>query len=289
MCGICAISRRPDKSSIPDARSFMKHAVCAIESRGRHATGIGWATKDGWPWYWKEEGRATVVAGNAPLPTGIGTAIGHTRHATQGRTDDNRNNHPVTAPGIVLVHNGRIDNDDSVFKSLDGVHDRIGRVDSEAIAAMLAFPEHFDEKGRITSILEQIEGVASLAWLDTDAPHVLNLARCSQRPMTLGRTRRGDLVMSSTPATLELTARRTKVRIDLVEEVKQGTWLQVHMGDIINRKRFTPYEPPTLIAEDVPGGAPVKARSKARRHLRLVDEYGDGIDWSNLVPRRGWS
>ncbi|HEY84337.1 MAG TPA: hypothetical protein G4N96_04380 [Chloroflexi bacterium] len=61
--------------------------------------------------------------------------LGHTRHPTQGDPADQANNHPVQAGPIFGVHNGHIDNDDSLFARF-GLP-RQAQVDSEIIFRLL--------------------------------------------------------------------------------------------------------------------------------------------------------
>lgn len=272
MCGITAISRA-DRSSIPDARSFLRAALVAIEPRGHHATGIAWGDRLGHPWYWKMEGAASDVALLAPLPVGIRVAIGHTRYATKGSPSVEHNNHPIVGDGIALVHNGRVDNDDALIDRAGW--ERVGEVDSEALVAALATPSAFDAT-HPSEVLAEIEGVAAVAWLDSDTPDVLHLARLAERPLTVGWTRRGDLVASSTPATLAATGRFAGVAIARTVVVPEGTYMAVERGEIVERRRFQVRRPTSPIPADVP-----------RRPRRPV--VVDGIDWANLVPRRGWA
>lgn len=224
MCGITALSRSENGSSIPDARVFLRHALRAIESRGGHATGAAWHDPAGEVWYWKEAGPASRVADHCPFPTGLRAVIGHTRYATKGDPKVEVNNHPVIGPGIALVHNGRVDNDDAIFDSTGT--ERMGEVDSEALVALLSNLDQFGAS-HPAEVLELVEGVAAIAWLTAEDPHVLHLARASTRPMTIGRTRRGDLVMSSTRTTLMSTAGRAGVSLRNIEDIPEGTYLRV--------------------------------------------------------------
>jgi glucosamine 6-phosphate synthetase-like amidotransferase/phosphosugar isomerase protein len=294
MCGIAAMSRPVGKSSIPDARQFIRSAARAIESRGEHATGAAWQCRDGWPYVWKSKGRAMSVVNEIPLPGGIESTIVHTRHATKGSVDENINNHPIMAPGIALVHNGRCTNDDELFEMLSDVYGRTAEVDSEAIAAVLAHPDHFGV-GHVTEVLELVEGVAALAWMDTSTPGDLHLARLTGRPMTIGYTKRNDFVMSSTPDTLKMTAVLSGVNIQGVKQVSKGTYLRVRNGKIIEQRKFNAHEA-APVAEDVPttygrGGRTYRHDWELPGHDWNAMEQPvdpDNIDWGNLVTRRGW-
>ena len=236
MCGITAVSRADDRSAIPDLRTFAMAAALAIEDRGPHATGFGWTDEIGHPWYWKSEGRARDVVRFAPLDRKMRELIGHTRWATLGSPKVDGNNHPVMAPGLILVHNGIVSNHAELFGAL-GV-EREAEVDSEALAALLAYGSGVFDGSGPADLLTLVEGDFAIAWLDADEPHVLHLARGAGRPMAIGWTRRGDLVMASTRAALSHLAKVTKVHIGQVENVPEGTYLRVEAGRITTRQRF---------------------------------------------------
>lgn len=304
MCGITAICRADGRSSIPDAREFMLAAALAIESRGPDAVGFGWGeVGTGHPWYWKHEGKASDVARYAPLPVGMRAVIGHTRWATHGDPRVNDNNHPVVAPGLVLVHNGVLSNHEALFKDL-GV-EPTAEVDSEALAVLLAYGSGVFGASEPAELLERVRGNAAIAWLDADTPDVLHLARLQGRPMTLGWTKRGDLVMSSTPETLKLTSLLAKVDICRTEYVPEGQYLRVEGGRIVDRVKVTlprkAWAPEWLAG---PGGTttaikakPVKA-SKAltpkgaraqRRAARLAAAAEREVGHDGLTERlNGW-
>jgi glutamine phosphoribosylpyrophosphate amidotransferase len=319
MCGITGISRVDERSSINDPRSFMRLAALAIEQRGKHATGFGWTRREGvddqpMTWYWKRPGPAHERAREAPLEANIATAIGHTRYATQGDVKDNRNNHPVVDGGIVLVHNGIIHNHEKLYDRFDEFHVPTADVDSQVVATLLA---NLDEMGldHPVELLKLIEGSAALAWLDTADTASLHLARLTQRPLTIGWTRRNDLVMSSTPETMANLASWSNTRIRDIEEVAEGTYLRVVEGEIVEigcfePKRYTPkhtskYTPhprpmvpsaatrPTDAEEEKRGlSLAYLLRRDAERSDRLFDDEddrGDGIDLDDCIDLDDYS
>lgn len=239
MCGITAVSRA-DRSSIPNINLFMRQASYAIEKRGPHATGFGWVDGKGKTWYWRSPGKATQVAHKVDM-SGARIAIGHTRFATQGKPEKNENNHPIIEEGITLVHNGIVDNDWWIFKHLSDVV-RTNEVDSQAIACLLAYPQEFRWETTADLFENEFEGDAAIAWLDRDIPDTLNLSRIVGRPMHIGRTKKGDLVMASEDENLEMLSRMSGVTITDIEEVPEGTILQVVKGEIVDAQSFKPYE-----------------------------------------------
>jgi glucosamine 6-phosphate synthetase-like amidotransferase/phosphosugar isomerase protein len=309
----------------------MRTALLTIEDRGRHATGVGWV-EDGDHksiWYSTLEGPASITADRLALPKrGINTAIGHTRHATIGKSSDAFNRHPVVCDNIVLTHNGRCDNALDLIK-LSGCTNP-GQVDSFALPAMLSRQAEL-AADHPTDLLELVQGVAALAWIDSDDNGVLHLARLSQRPLSIGWTKRGDLVYGSTAEALRRTARLTGVRISDIEAIDEGTYLRIEEGQVEDMRLFKVNHPPVVVAEDMPGQGH-KPWPKAKKQDRIDrqklvpsafsgtaldwwDEYDtyeasskrerdaafdqamsdmtddgliDGVDWENQVHRRGW-
>ena len=230
MCGIAGFSRTHN-SSIRDGREYLLDALWAIEQRGYDSTGAAWTRgRQQKVWYHKLVGTATKVADKLDLDrkAKIHSAIAHTRWASKGAlTYDNA--HPVVAGPITLVHNGVLANDDELIR-LSGL-DRVGEVDSWALPAIIS---QYQELGadHPADVLELVEGDAAMAWLDALDPRSLNLAVTEGRPMCIGFTKRGDLLMSSTPATLRTTARLSSLELTDVTTIPDWTYLRVREGGI---------------------------------------------------------
>lgn len=141
MCGQAGIILGRKRRSAGEREELVQmftQLLILNEARGHHATGIAkmqdsghWAIlKDavrardfiGYEDYWKIvesiNDKTTLVAG-------------HTRWATQGKPENNRNNHPIMVGSIIGTHNGTITNPNQVAKTL-GVPRR-AEVDSEVI------------------------------------------------------------------------------------------------------------------------------------------------------------
>ena len=275
MCGIAGFSRATD-SSITDGRRFAVASLLAIEDRGPDSTGAAWTRGKGQNvWFHKRVGPASRIAAKLELDRKhrIHSAILHTRWASQGAVNYT-NAHPVVAEHVVLVHNGCISNDDELIATA-GL-ERVGEVDSWAIAALLAAQTELGAD-HPADLLDLIRGDYALAWFNTDDPTDLHLARGIGRPLTLGWTRRGDLVFSSTRQSLQRTARTTNTPLSDITEVKEGTYLRIQSGKVVQWRTFTPYRRPAPVQR--PLWTPTKGSPAPRSvHHGITDLYENRPD-----------
>lgn len=234
MCGIAGVSlARNDFIAIP---ATIRSLLTGIEPRGRDATGIAYVNGEGRTWIYKGAVRAQtfnayVTADHLPDLPSARTVIAHTRWATQGAPAVYENNHPVTNNGLVGVHNGHISNDDAIFARI-GL-DRLGQVDSEAAIALIS-----TAKNRPWDVLPELRGTAALAWIDSDAPEFLHLARVSASPLVIAQTRRGSLVFASTRTAVLATLDEVGRKPVYVEDVPEGTYMRARAGIIDTVQRF---------------------------------------------------
>lgn len=106
--------------------------------------------------------------------------MGHTRSETKGSHKDNVNNHPIVAGDFVGIHNGKISNDEELFKKLEarGYAFRSGQVDSEIIFRMLDYGKKYEKCSTINSIITSslaLIGGFAVACTERETPHILYL------------------------------------------------------------------------------------------------------------------
>lgn len=107
-------------------------------------------------------------------------ALFHARATTKGSEKDNVNNHPVSAYGWVVVHNGHISNDDDLFGYYK--EKRYAAVDTAAIPLVLKQGTDYEDSIRHLSILA---GQASVAVWSLATPDKIALARLGNNDVYL--------------------------------------------------------------------------------------------------------
>lgn len=183
MCGIAGVRRF---GTDPINAAELKTLLCSLEYRGNHATGVALMTPDGIKIHkepvpaWSFIALPETEAFFDEYLEAASMALLHTRFATQGSPEDNRNNHPFFVDNTAIVHNGSINNHTFLFNDMK--LKRSCETDSDIIRAVL------DEKGLnaegLTS-LTRMTGSAAIAAFSMDDPDKLLLAR-SGSPLVYG-------------------------------------------------------------------------------------------------------
>lgn len=261
MCGIAGFSLSPTEHL--DALGLSRSLLLAIERRGPHATGAVWTEADGGNYYDKAALPARRYVDRLPLSPTSTTAAIHTRFATKGDPANNGNNHPFVLPGITGVHNGVLRNDDAIFARLGVEREAPGQTDSEAIFALLAYGDY----DHPTEALAEVEGDAAVAWIETERPRSLHLARLSGRPLAVGTTPAGSLLFASTLPLLREAAGRARVRLDRSWDVPEWTYLRVWRGGIQEVRRFAPNRVGTVLWTPSRDGWPTDDDGRDARDL----------------------
>lgn len=230
-------------------KSLTKRLALSIESRGRDATGYAYAGVDDW------EGQVmlhklpipastfTTHGHHNPVQRGTSTVLIHTRAATAGSPSDNNNNHPIVvqprgdAPGIVGTHNGVLWNDTDLWRHhQDLFNERQGEVDSQLIFQILSRQGY--------QALSQLEGDASIAWVDMAAPTELQVARMGGRPLVALTTEGGSFFYASTSEALlwslsHFSQLGSYTAQDVID-MDPGDWVTVKDGEIIGTRTDFP-------------------------------------------------
>lgn len=241
MCGIAGVNFHPRDEA--NANRLSDALLKELEIRGRDATGSAWVTPDDETWFHKLPVRSSLYT--SQVPARVRSMILHTRMATHGNPSDNVNNHPIVLPGIVGVHNGIVSNYAQLF-TIAGA-EPTSEVDSEGIFALLN-----SRQGHPADILGEVDGNAAIAWLETEQPHLLRLARLEGRPLFIATTTTGSTIFGSTESIIRKACQRASVRIadKSMWEVPEWTYLRLRDGKLIeccDIPHFT-YTQPTAVS-----------------------------------------
>lgn len=229
MCGIAGFSLSERELDNVHPRTLTKRLALSIESRGRDATGVAHYNTEGegpWAYYTKHAEPASDFVErhrHSFIPRDAGTAVIHTRMATQGSKHQADNNHPIIVdrwndkPAIVGVHNGVLMNDFSVWRKNPVLNaQKKGEVDSQLIFQILS------RQG--VEFLDQLEGDASIAWIeDTTKDNALHLARMGGRPLAYAFTELGSMIFASTQQHLiEALSHFDQIKITKMADIREG-------------------------------------------------------------------
>lgn len=130
MCGIWGFNcRESGKVNFDHVENMIRRA----DERGGHSYGVYGITANGKHVSFKSEGRANPVLILEIIKNCV-VAIGHSRLASSASIDL-FNSQPVVTKDVILVHNGNIDNHESILNEYN--YSPVTNLDSEAIVPML--------------------------------------------------------------------------------------------------------------------------------------------------------
>ena len=200
MCGIvCYIGSR-------DAKPILMEGLKRLEYRGYDSAGL--AIQDGKTIIWSRAvGKiAELEAKIASREMGGMTGIAHTRWATHGEPSE-ENAHPQRDQNedVFVVHNGIIENYDSIKKNLEkkGIVFR-SETDTEVLAQLIAlnFEGNLGDAVRMT--MSQVEGTFGIGVIHRHAPDQIVVARRGS-PLIIGVSDHGHFVASDVSAMMGYT------------------------------------------------------------------------------------
>ena len=287
MCGIGGYYHTGDNKHTPKGvKQALRKLWDSLQERGLDASGIAYESPTGTR-HFKRDIPAFELS-----PLAINQAFGmsrpprwvmlHTRAATHGKPEENKNNHPLMGYNLALCHNGVVYNKEEVLEHYNIVPQR--DVDTEAILIAL-------KKGGINAVSKYVEGSMSLSWAKNDSMH---LWTNGLSPLVIGELSNGDFMYASTDMLLMETGLKfTKVYDALKGRLYKFTTdglkvrktyfkapvrVNVSWRDLSGYEEYdqpvkTPYLKPMKITNYV---HKKKKRSKKRERNSLVPD----IDWS---------
>ena len=207
MCGIIAYSGEQDPVNV------LVNGLQRLEYRGYDSAGVSLLLEDKIHTV-KAAGKVAGLASllNEDLESGIdrtsNCGIAHTRWATHGGpTTTNAHPHQGQNQRIALVHNGIIENYQSLKEDLEAKgHTFLSETDSEVLAHLIE--EHYtdDLKQAVSSALAQVEGTYGIAVISKDEPDTIITARFGS-PIVIGLCPNEILIASDINAIVQYTDR----------------------------------------------------------------------------------
>ena len=134
------------------------------------------------------------------------SGIGHTRWATHGEPSDlNAHPHTDVKGGVAVVHNGIIENHESIRRYLKGLGCVfVSQTDTEVVAHLLSVLYEGDMKSALLKAMGMIEGSYALGVLCDAEPDKLFCAR-HESPLVVGAKNGESFIASDIPALLAHT------------------------------------------------------------------------------------
>ncbi|MFB6296353.1 MAG: glutamine--fructose-6-phosphate transaminase (isomerizing) [Halobacteriales archaeon] len=195
MCGI--VGYAGDSDALPIVAAGLKN----LEYRGYDSAGI--ALRDGDLTVHKSAGEIDDLA--IPDSSGATCGIGHTRWSTHGEpTDANAHPHTDCTETVAVVHNGIIDNYDTLREELSA-HEFTSETDTEVIPHLI---EEYREAGAslieaVEATIDRLEGSFAFGAVAVDEEGIVVARRDS--PLVIGRGERTNFIASDVTAFLEHT------------------------------------------------------------------------------------
>ena len=199
MCGIVGYAGR--KNVIKNIMTGLK----SLEYRGYDSSGIAYI-KDGKINIIKKAGPIKNLESKLNYNDDASIGISHTRWATHGRADD-INAHPHKQGKITIVHNGIIENYDTLKKELEKEgYEFKTSTDTEVACAVIdkLYKETNDMISTLGKINEILKGSYAFNIINDDIPDTIFGIR-KDSPLIVGISNDGNMLASDIPAVLHIT------------------------------------------------------------------------------------
>ncbi len=201
MCGIVGYT------GSQNAAPILLEGLTRLEYRGYDSAGIAVLGTKGVQVH-RVVGRVRNLAAALPKRLPGRTGIGHTRWATHGPATQ-ANAHPQVSENgrICVVHNGIIDNADTLRAQLAGAGVRLSsETDTEVLAHLIARSDATTLEDAVVAAVSRVTGTYAIAVIDTEHPDRLVVAR-NGSPLIIGVGDREMFVASDLAALVRHTSR----------------------------------------------------------------------------------
>ena len=210
-----------------------------LEYRGYDSAGIALVGED--VRTFKEVGRIQALRDIVPADAEGTIGIGHTRWATHGVPSvPNAHPHQSTTGRFTLVHNGVIENDEIIKKTLDVPF--LSETDTEVIVQLME--KHFVELGDVEAAfrktLSDLHGSYAIAMIDSEDKERLYIGK-NKSPLLVGL---GDgtfnVVASDAMAMLQVTDQYLELHDgEIVILTRESATIKTLDGEVLERAPYT--------------------------------------------------
>ena len=235
MCGIVAAAA--GNNIVP----ILVEGLKKLEYRGYDSAGLAVVDGDAVRRI-RSVGRVAELAA-AAAGTGAVTGIAHTRWATHGVPSE-RNAHPHVSASIAVVHNGIIENYESLRAELTAQgYVFTSDTDTESLAHLIAatLRQEADLFAAVRQACRRLVGAYAIAVVDHRQPDKVVVAR-EGSPLLLGLSEHGNYAASDASALLQVTRHMVYLENGDVAELTPA-------GVRISRLDGTPVERPVHVSE----------------------------------------
>ena len=215
MCGIVGYIGK--KKALPILISGLK----SLEYRGYDSSGIAFL-KEGKIETIKKEGKIINLENNLNLEEESYIGIGHTRWATHGIANE-VNAHPHTAGSVTIVHNGIIENYETLKKELIKENYKFkSETDTEVACAIIdsIYTKEKNKQKVLNKLFEKLEGSYALGIIFHDETNTIYAIR-KDSPLIVGANKDGNFIASDVPAILEYTKNYYLLETEEIAEIKE--------------------------------------------------------------------
>ena len=233
MCGIVGATAHRDILPI------LVEGLSRLEYRGYDSAGIAVLDASGHVQRLRTVGKvARLKEALAAEPVSGEVGVAHTRWATHGVPSE-RNAHPhVSRDGIAIVHNGIIENHESLRAELIAKGYQFeSETDTEVVAHRIHF--YVDQgqslEAAVLATVRELHGAYALVVMGEQDPGTLHVARAGC-PVVIGRAADGNYVASDVSALLPVTREFQFLEEGDVATIRRDqVVIRNHAGDLVDR------------------------------------------------------
>lgn len=231
MCGIIGYVGKKNATNV------LIDGLKALEYRGYDSAGIAYHTCNRIEII-KAQGKIANLEKKLKKDVVAHSGLGHTRWATHGKPDE-KNSHPHRIGKFTIVHNGIIENYESLKQLLNGYKFK-SETDSEVIAALL--DKLYNEKNDILKVLVQVKklliGSYALGIICDDNKDTIYAIR-KDSPLIVGVNDNENFIASDVPAILKYTNKYMLIGENEIAEI--GTKVKIYNDnlELVNKEVIT--------------------------------------------------